>query len=148
VLIDGSCHCGNIRFELSWPDGGNEIAARACGCSFCVKHGGVWTAHPHAGLIVRVADPGLVSPYAFETRTAVFQVCARCGVVPLVTSDINAHRYAVVNVNAFEHFDASRIRRAGVSFDGEDTGSRLARRQRNWIARVTFAPPPLPAVNA
>jgi len=140
VLIDGKCHCGNIRFELEWPGEAGDMTARACGCSFCTKHAGVWTAHPQAGLSVYVADPALVSPYAFATRTAVFQVCARCGVVPLVISDIDAQRYAVVNVNAFEQLDPSRIVRAGASFDSEDAGARLERRQRNWIARVAFAP--------
>src|SRR5438309_1688361 len=105
MLISGGCHCGNIRLELDWPDDVAEIPARACGCSFCRKHGGVWTAHPRAGLSVAVGDRALVSAYSFETRTAEFQVCARCGVVPLATSEIDALLYAVVNLNALEHLD-------------------------------------------
>jgi len=30
------------------------------------------------------------------------------------------------------------LRRASTSFDGEDQGERLARRQRNWIGKVEF----------
>jgi len=136
MRIDGKCHCGNIAFTLDWPDAQPEIPARACGCSFCVKHGGVWTSNPNAGLSVIVRDPALVSPYAFGTQTATFHVCARCGAVPFVTSEIDNHRYAVVNVNALEGVDPSRLLRGSGDFDGEETSSRLARRARNWIADV------------
>ncbi|HSC12028.1 MAG TPA: hypothetical protein VLC97_13725 [Rhodanobacteraceae bacterium] len=136
MRIDGKCHCGNIAFTLDWPDQSLEIPARACGCSFCVKHGGVWTSNPKARLAVRLRDAALVSPYAFGTRTATFHVCANCGAVPFVTSEIGNHRYAVVNVNVFEGVDPSRLRRGAADFEGEDMQSRLARRARNWIADV------------
>ena len=134
--ISGRCHCGNIALELEWGGGSFEIQARACGCSFCVKHGGVWTSSPQARLAVTIRDAALVSQYAFGTRTATFHVCARCGVVPLVTSEIDNHIYAVVNVNVLENVDAARLRRASADFEGEDVESRLARRKRNWIADV------------
>jgi hypothetical protein len=136
MIINGKCHCGNIAFALDWPDASPEIPARACGCSFCVKHGGVWTSNPKASLAVTVRDAALVSAYTFGTQTATFHVCAKCGAVPLVTSDIENHRYAVVNVNALEGLDPSRLRRGSADFEGEDTRSRLARRARNWIADV------------
>jgi len=141
MLVNGKCHCGNIAFTLDWPDGQMEIPARACGCSFCVKHGGVWTSHPAAKLSVVTQDPALVSKYLFGTKTAAFHVCARCGVAPLVTSDVANHLYAVVNVNTFDDFDSSLLRRAASNFDGEDTQSRLARRTRNWIADVRLSHP-------
>jgi len=101
-----------------------------------VKHGDVWTSSPNARLAVVLRDATLVSKYAFGTRTATFHVCTRCGAVPLVTSEIANHLYAVVNVNVFENVDPSWLRRASVSFEGEDVESRLARRTRNWIADV------------
>jgi hypothetical protein len=76
MRIDGRCHCGNIAFALAWEPDPVEIPARACACSFCVKHGNVWTAKPDGLLEVAIADPALVSRYAFETRTADFHVCA------------------------------------------------------------------------
>jgi hypothetical protein len=89
-------------------------------------------------LTVHVKDSKHVSAYAFGTKTAVFHVCSLCGIVPVVTSTIDGHVYAVVSVNAFENVDPSLLRRASVSFDGEGQGDRLARRQRNWIGRVEF----------
>src|SRR2546425_10393567 len=79
-----------------------------------------------------------VSRYSFGTRTAEFHTCARCGIVPVVTSRIDSRLYAVVSVNAFEDVDQSLLRRAPASFDGEGTESRLARRKRNWIADVKY----------
>jgi hypothetical protein len=136
VLIHGACHCGNQRFELQWCPEPALIQARACGCSFCVKHGGVWTSWPAGSLVVSVRDAALVHRYEFGTRTAQFHVCRACGVVPVVTSAIAGQLYAVVNVNAFEGVDRERIRVHAAAFDTEDEATRLARRARYWIARV------------
>ena len=139
MLIHGRCHCGNIAFDLAWEPEPAEIPARACGCSFCVKHGGVWTSNPDSRLAVAIGDASLVSKYAFGTRTATFHVCARCGSVPLVTCEIAGLLYAVVNVNVLENVDQASLRRAGASFEGEAVEARLARRKRNWIADVRIA---------
>ncbi len=138
MLIKGQCHCGNISLELEWESDPPEIPARACGCTFCVKHGGVWTSNPRSRLAVAIRDPALVSKYAFGTRTATFHVCSRCGAVPVVTSAIANHVYAVVNVNVLENIDQAWLRRASTDFEGEEVESRLARRARNWIADVTI----------
>ncbi|POB00427.1 hypothetical protein C2134_01360 [Chromobacterium sinusclupearum] len=137
MRIHGSCHCGNISFDLDWPDA-QSIPARRCGCSFCRKHGGVWTAAPAAGLAVTMRDPQRVSRYRFGTATADFHICSDCGVVPLVSSEIEGRLYAVVSVNAFETPDLSISAALDVSFDGESEADRLARRARNWIADVGF----------
>ena len=139
MLIRGCCHCGTISFTLDWMPDPAEIGVRACTCAFCTKHGNVWTANPAAALEVRITQPALVSKYAFETRTADFHVCARCGIVPLATSEIDGNLYAVVNVNTFENVDKSLLREVAVSFDGEQTDARLARRKKNWIGSVKIA---------
>jgi hypothetical protein len=138
MLIRGKCHCGNIAFSLTWDPDPTEIPVRACTCSFCVKHGGLWTSNPNGALKVAINDAALVSRYEFGTKTAEFHVCARCGVVPVVTSLIDGRLYAVVSVNAFEGVDESLLRRASANFDGEGTDSRLARRTRSWIANVEY----------
>ena len=138
MRISGACHCGNIAFQLDWQPEPKEIPARACTCSFCIKHGGVWTSCPAGSLTVRIGDSAHASRYAFGTKTAEFHVCSRCGVVPVVTSTIDGQVFAVVSVNAFENVDPSLLQRGQVSFDGEGPGDRLARRKRNWIGRVEF----------
>jgi hypothetical protein len=138
MLIDGKCHCGNIAFVLDWPGVSPEIVARACGCTFCTKHGGVWTSHPDAKLSVAVAQKDAVSSYVFGTKTATFHVCTRCGAVPVVTSEIADQLYAVVNVNTFDHFDFAGLRRQAMDFAGEEQQLRLVRRRKNWISNVRF----------
>ena len=138
MRIDGSCHCGNITFELDWAPDPAGIPARACDCTFCVKHGGVWTSDPRAALRVTLGNRDDVSLYAFGTKTAMFHVCRKCGVAPLVTSVIEGEMYAVVNVNTFDEAARKLLRPTPVSFEGEDEAARLARRKRRWIANVTI----------
>jgi len=138
MLIHGKCHSGNIAFTLTWDPDPREIPARACGCTFCTKHGGVWTSNPDGKLTVKVLDGSLVTRYRFGTETAEFHICSRCGIVPLVTSRIDDRLYAVVSVNAFEGVDPALLERSPASFDGEGEASRLARRKRNWIAKVDW----------
>ncbi len=140
MRIEGKCHCGVITFVLQWPGEGTTIPVRACSCTFCTKHGGVYTSHRDAELAAVLHDEALVSRYRFGTETADFYLCSRCGVVPFVTSAIEDNLYAVVNVNSFEDIDPSRFSRAVADFDGETTESRLDRRKRNWIPSVTVTP--------
>lgn len=138
MVIKGACHCGNIAFTLTWEPDPAEIPARACDCSFCTKHGGLWTSNPNGALKIAVGDAARVSKYSFGTGTADFHVCSMCGVVPVVTSTIDGHTYAVVSINAFVGIPTSLLRRSPASFDAESEATRLARRKRNWIASVEF----------
>ncbi len=138
MRIDGKCHCGNITYVLQWPGEGENIPVRACGCTFCTKHGGTYTSHRDAELAAVVQDRALVSHYRFGTETAEFYLCSRCGVVPFVTSTIEDNLDAVVNASRFEGIDPACFSRAFTDFDGETTASRLERRKRNWIPAVTI----------
>lgn len=140
--IKGKCHCGNISYEFLWPEQGSRIPVRACSCSFCVKHGGIYTSHTMGQLTVNIPDPSMVNSYAFGTKTAKFHICSACGVMPFVTSTIDGHEYAVVNVNTFEDFDRSEFDISVTDFDGENIEDRLARRKDKWIARVEREPRP------
>jgi hypothetical protein len=135
-MIEGGCHCGNIRLSLEWPADAPRIPARACNCTFCRKHGATWTSHPQAALVLRIADAARVERYAFGTRTADFHVCAQCGVVVASTCRIDGRDYAVVNINTFEGVDPARFDRSDSDVEGETVDARLARRRSRWIADV------------
>lgn len=141
VTITGSCHCGNVRFSLEWPAPCREILTRSCNCTFCRKHGGVWTSHREAKLEARVDEAALISKYRFGTETADFYVCVRCGVVPFVVSEIENSDYAVVNINTFDASDAVTFSSSSTDFSGEKTGDRLSRRMQNWIQHVDISVP-------
>jgi hypothetical protein len=135
--LRGSCHCGNIRYTLDWPGEPPAIPGRACTCSYCTRHGAVWTAHPDALLTILLDDAARVSRYAFETKTAEFLACAGCGIVPVCISRIDGRDHAVVNVNTFD--DATiPVEHTKVSFDGENEDRRLVRRRERWIGHVRF----------
>ena len=136
--ITGGCHCGTIRFTFHWPQAAGLIPVRACGCAFCRKHGGIYTSHPESRIEVEIADPDQIRRYRFGHKTADFHVCRTCGVVPVITSEIEGRSHAVVNVNTFEGVDPEDLDRSPADFEGETTESRLARRQRTWIGEVTF----------
>lgn len=136
MRLHARCHCGNISFHLDWPGEPAQIQARACTCSFCRKHGGVWTSHPQAVLSVLVADPDEVHLYEFETRTAQFHVCRRCGVVPLASCRIDGRLHSVVNVNTFEDLPPGLLAVAPAELGGEPVDARLERRRRHWIGEV------------
>jgi hypothetical protein len=136
--LGGSCHCGAIRYVLHWPGSATSIEARACGCSFCRKHAGTWCSHPEARLEIHAASRDSTVRYRFGTGSADFCLCSRCGVAPFVLSEIGARTYAVVNVNTLANLSAISIRQTKTDFAGEDTDSRLERRQRNWIPDVSI----------
>lgn len=139
MLIPGRCQCGNISFILEWLPEPTEIPARACSCSFCSSHSGVWTSCPSGTLKVEIKDPSLVSRHAFATGTAQFHICNRCGDVPVVTSQIDHRLFAVVNVNALQGVSPSMFSHASVSFDGESEQARIARRKETWISDVELS---------
>jgi hypothetical protein len=136
--IEGACYCGNIRFAFELPEPEGAIPVRACGCSFCRKHGAVYSSHPAGRLAARYIDAALVEHYRFGTETADFHICRTCGVVPFVTSSIGGEVFAVVNVNSFDGVGAGELAASPTDFDGETVDSRLARRRRNWIPEVTI----------
>jgi hypothetical protein len=132
VRINASCHCGNIRVTLDWPETGQAIPARACGCGLCTKHGAAWASHPDGRFALHIGDDSRVTRYHFGTKTADFHVCVTCGVIPAVICAIEGRRYGVFNVNTFENIDRSQLIETTADFEGETTDNRLARRRRNW----------------
>jgi hypothetical protein len=95
MLIRGKCHCGNISFLLAWEPTPAEIQARACTCSFCTKHGGVWTSYPRGALEVTVRDPAIVSKYAHQGTRTSFRRFLRLSNNPYRSADVlhNARRF-------------------------------------------------------
>lgn len=131
-IIRGSCHCGNVRFTLEWPNPQRTIPARVCDCAFCTKHGAAWTSSSQGRFQLQITDERRSARYQFGTKTADFHVCLTCGVVPTVTCAIEGRRYGVFNVRTFTDLDGSELAEAPMSFEGESTQNRLARRRRNW----------------
>ena len=75
--IDGSCHCGAMRFHVKLADG--LRTARRCTCSYCRMRGAVAVSANLDGLSV-VAGADALSAYQFNSMTAKHYFCSKCGI--------------------------------------------------------------------
>ncbi len=131
-VIPGQCHCGNLQYRFDWPGEDPRIPVRACGCTYCRKHGAVWTSHPAGQLVLEVTDADQVHHYRFGHHTAVFHICATCGILVAASCDMDQATYSVVNVNTFENVEPSEFDRQSTDFEAENETDRMDRRRRNW----------------
>ena len=53
----GRCHCGAIGFEYRTAKPVGEWPVRACQCSFCLKHGAIYTSDPAGSFSFAHQDP-------------------------------------------------------------------------------------------
>ncbi len=136
TILEGGCHCGNIRYRFHSPLELGSIPVRACGCSFCTRIRGRHTSHPNGRLEATIQHGEDVHNYRFGTGTADFVICRRCGGAPYVLSRIEGHLYAVLNVNTLDGDPLGHVAPARSDFEGETTEARLARRKQKWIGEV------------
>ncbi len=125
----GRCHCGGIEVRLSSKLSPAELGTRTDTCSFCAKHGSLYTSDPGGQLTIAIADPTRVERYRFGTKTADFLICRTCGVFVAACMEDRA----VLNINVLAEraaFLANPIKVADL--DGESLEDRLARRRRRW----------------
>ncbi len=135
IEYEGGCHCGNIRYKVSLPVPLTELAARYCSCGYCTRHGGIYAAHPDAGLIITIKATGKTNRYRFASMSTDFLICTRCGIPTLVLDEIGNSTYALLKLSTLDNPpvlpDAPSI-----SMAGEDVEVRRKRRQATWIGDV------------
>jgi hypothetical protein len=131
MRLEGTCHCANIAIVLETEQDPRALPLRACGCSFCRRHGARTTADPAGRARVGIQDRSLLSNYVFGLRTAEMVVCARCGMYCAAVLRDGGGAWAVHNANLF--LDPAFDRPAQpVSYEGETAEQRIARRKRTW----------------
>ena len=94
VLYKGSCHCGQIAFEVEAPE---NLEADHCNCSICTKSGYLHLIVPRSKFKLLSGEQRLTS-YAFNTGVAKHTFCKTCGIKPFYTPrsnpdgiDVNIH---------------------------------------------------------
>ncbi len=132
MRFDGSCHCGNIEVALETAQPPESVQLRACGCTFCRRHGSTALTDPAGKLELRLRDPREVSHYRFALRTADFLVCRTCGVFVAAVCTVDGATYATLNANVLERRASFTRAPVPVRYDAEDASERLARRRRAW----------------
>ena len=75
--IDGSCHCGAVRFRVRLADGLHT--ARRCDCSYCRMRGAVVVTAKLGDLTLLKGEDALTL-YQFNTKSAKHYFCSKCGI--------------------------------------------------------------------
>jgi hypothetical protein len=90
--IDGSCHCGTVRFHVRLTDG--LRTARRCTCSFCRMRGAVAVSAELDDIVIFAGEAAL-SLYQFNTNAAKHYFCSKCGIYTHHQRRSNPNQYGV-----------------------------------------------------
>lgn len=77
VTLDGSCHCGAVRFRVRLTEG--LASARRCTCSICRMRGAVAVTSTPANFHLTHGEDQLAT-YRFNTCIAEHHFCKLCGI--------------------------------------------------------------------
>jgi len=113
-MIEGSCHCGAVRFSLPAAPG----SVTDCNCSICRRLGALWAYFERPQVTIS-AKRGATVPYAHGDRLLAFHHCRVCGCTTHWASLRSDSERMGVNARllAPEILDQAAIRR----LDGADT---------------------------
>ena len=131
-IYAGSCHCGALGFEYRTELAPETWSIRACQCSFCLKHGGVYTSDPAGSLRFTHGEPGQLTLYRFGHQTADFIFCGRCGGYLGAVTEEDGQQLMVLNVHALDPAPEGMPAAQPMSYEGETTGDRNSRRGKRW----------------
>ena len=101
----GSCHCGNIAFEVE----GSLDGVMSCNCSICQRKGALMWFVPRDALHLRSSESG-VSTYLFNRHAIRHHFCATCGIHPYGEATApDGEEMAAVNVRCLEGVDLQSL---------------------------------------
>ncbi len=136
--FNGKCHCGNITVVFKTRKKIPDFSVRKCDCSYCTKQGSRYISDPEGELHIGYEFEDLVTKYEFGSKTASFLICKTCGVIPVAVCEIDGQEFGIVNINALDDADHFGRHSKLMSYEGETTEERLARRKQNWIGKVVY----------
>ena len=120
-----------MRFDYFCDARLEEMAPRACQCSFCIPRGASYVSDPASRLEVRLRDPRMVYAHVHGTGTAKFVHCGLCNELVYVRCEIEGRTYGLIAAQALSHSPPAAP--YPVDHDGESMAQRLARRAAHWI---------------
>jgi hypothetical protein len=103
--MKGSCHCGQIRFEVE----GTPKEALECNCSICSRKGSLLWFIPRDQLhLMSPADA--MSTYTFNKHVIKHRFCPKCGMHPFGEGqDPKGNAIAAINVRCLEGLELSSL---------------------------------------
>lgn len=75
---------------------------RACGCTFCRKHGAAYVSDPSGYLSLVARERGALLQYRQGSDIARFLLCRHCGVLLGVAFDHDGRSYGAVNAGCLD----------------------------------------------
>ena len=100
-MIEGSCHCGAVRFRVTAEP--SEVIH--CGCSLCARRAALMATVHESGLTILAGEDKL-SLYRWNTGVAQHYFCQVCGIYPFHKKRSMPDHYGV-NTGCLEGFDAA-----------------------------------------
>jgi hypothetical protein len=131
MILRGACHCGKIEVVFETAMSVADLPLRACGCSFCRRHGTKAVADPKGSLTIYVSPNGL-NRYRFGLRTADYLICWTCGAYVAAVISGNGEERATLNVTATAISELADRHAEPVDYDRENVEGRRARRLTSW----------------
>jgi hypothetical protein len=102
----GSCHCGQIKFEVE----GKPESVVECNCSHCLRKGYLLWFVPRSQLTLNSPEADLAT-YTFNKHVIKHHFCPRCGCAPFGFGSANGTEMAAVNVRCLEDIELADIKR-------------------------------------
>ena len=101
----GSCHCGNVAFEVE----GQIDGALSCNCSMCQRRGSLLWFVPRTSLTLLTPESN-ASTYLFNKHVIKHQFCAVCGIHPYGEGKSpDGSVTAAINIRCIEGIDLASI---------------------------------------
>ena len=101
----GSCHCGNIAFEVE----GELTGAMACNCSICSRKGSLLWFVPRDKLQLLTPEKDM-STYTFNKHVIQHRFCPTCGMHPFGEgTDPKGNKMAAINIRCLEGIDLAAV---------------------------------------
>lgn len=105
TTYQGSCHCGNIAFEVE----GELTGAMACNCSICQRKGALMWFVPRAQLRLLTPEAQMAT-YTFHKHHIQHRFCPTCGMHPFGEgAGPDGAAMAAVNIRCLEGVDVYDI---------------------------------------
>ena len=131
MILRGACHCGQVEVLFETAKSVADLTLRACGCSFCRRHGTKAVADPNGRLTI-CAPPNGLNRYRFGLRTADYLICRTCGAYVAALISGGGEERATLNVTATAIPELVERPAEPVDYDRESVGERRARRLTAW----------------
>ena len=105
MKYQGSCHCGNVAFEVE----GEIKSAMSCKCSMCQRKGSLLWFVPRDSL--KVSTPEDASRiYLFNKHLLKHRFCPACGIHPYAEGkDSKGNEMAAINIRCLEGIDLTSV---------------------------------------